>query len=294
MTRSCLVVGATSGIGLATAVELARRGNALTLAARPGSALTAAREACEQAGAPSVLTVEADINRPSDVESLVAAHMAAHDALDMVVHTAAVMGYGPLETLPPDVFAAVVDTAIHGTMNLARVVLPRQREQQQGVFVIVNSLLGSVTVPDMGAYAVSKWGQRAVAHTLQQETRDVPGIHVCIASPGSINTPIYYQAASTLDHEARPPVPVLQPETAGRHIADLLDHPKRHLSIPIGPGNPVIVAGFRLFPRLYDLIVGPGFRLGALTRRRREPGPGTTAAPAPERERARGHWPSPG
>ena len=60
------------------------------------------------------------------------------------------------------------------------------------MFIGVNSLLGSVTVPQMGAYATAKWAQRGLLRTLQQETRDEPGLHVCIVSPGSINTPIYY------------------------------------------------------------------------------------------------------
>lgn len=293
MSRFSLVVGATSGIGLATAVELAARGDRLTLVARPGSALDRARRSCLDAGAPEVLTVEADVNDPADAHRLVQEHTDRYGRLDFVVSTAAVMAYGKLEDLPPEVFSAVVDTAIHGTMHLARAVLPTLRAQGRGVFVIVNSLLGAVTVPNMGAYTVSKWGQRALARTLQQELRDAPHVHVCVASPGSINTPIYYQAANFMRRNARPPVPVLQPETAGRHIADLADRPRRHLSVPIGPTNPVIISGFRLFPRLYDLIVGPGFRLGAQTTPQDAPTTGTTARPAPQEERRHGHWPAP-
>ena len=111
--------------------------------------------------------------------------------------------------MPADLFEGVVDTAIHGTARLARAVLPVFRRQRRGVFVVVNSLLGSITVPNMGAYATSKWGQRAVARTLQQELRGERGVHVCIVSPGRINTPIYYQAANHTGRDARPPGPTL-------------------------------------------------------------------------------------
>ena len=293
MAQSCLVVGATSGIGLATAVELARRGHRLTLVARPDSALDAAAQQCRAAGADQVLTVTADVCSLDDTRRVVRAHLDRHPSLDMIVHTAAVMAYGRLEDLAPEVFSSVVDTAVHGTMNVARAALPEFRRQGTGVFVIVNSLLGSVTVPEMGAYSVSKWGQRAVARTLQQELHDAPGVHVCVVSPGSINTPIYYQAATTLRRQARPPVPVLQPQTVGRHVADLLDRPRRHVSVPVGPVNPVIVSGFRLFPRLYDTLVAPLFHLGGLSRRHTGPGTGSTLRPQPGQERMQGQWPRP-
>jgi short-subunit dehydrogenase len=161
------------------------------------------------------------------------------------------------------------------------------------VFIGVNSLLGSVTVPQMGAYATSKWGQRAVLRTLQQETRDVPGVHVCIVSPGSINTPIYYQAANYTGRATRPPWPVLAPERVADTIVRLAERPRPRVSLPVGPSNPVIVAGFRLLPAVYDLLVGPLFKLTALTGKSVAATPGNVAEPTPDQERMHGRWPEP-
>ncbi len=291
--RVVVVVGASSGIGLAAAIAFATRDDHLVLVSRSAQALEAAETACRGAGTGEVDTVVGDIGDPATADRIVARTLERYGRLDVVVHSATVMGYGTVETMPSDVFTAVVDTAVHGTVHLSRAVLPVMRRQHAGTFIGINSLLGSITVPHMGAYAASKWGQRAVLRTLQQETRDEPGVHVCIVSPGSINTPIYYQAANYSGQAVRPPWPVLSPERVGAAILRLADRPRRHVSVPVGPGNPVIIAGFRLLPLVYDRLVGPLFRLAALTRKRVAPTTGNVHQPLPARERVHGRWPDP-
>jgi len=291
--RVVLIVGATSGIGLATAVAFAARADKLVLVSRSAEALDAAEAACRRAGADVVDTIAEDLTAPAAAGRLVARTLERHGRVDVVVHTAAVMGYGSVEAMPAEVFTTVVDTAVHGTVHLARAVLPVMRSQRAGTFIGVNSLLGSITVPQMGAYAVSKWGQRAVLRTLQQETRDEPGVSVCIVSPGSVNTPIYYRAANYTGHAVRPPWPVLAPERVATAITRLADRPRRHVSVPIGPGNPLVISGFRLLPRLYDRLVGPLLRLAVLTRERLAPTAGAVHHPVPARERIHGRWPAP-
>ncbi|MET8849914.1 SDR family NAD(P)-dependent oxidoreductase [Amycolatopsis sp. NPDC004625] len=289
--RVVVVVGASSGIGLASAVAFAGRGDHLVLVSRSSEALESAERACRRAGACTVDTVAEDIGAPAAAGRLVDRVLDRHGRVDVVVHTATVMGYGSVETMPADVFTTVVDTAVHGTLHLARAVLPVMRRRHRGTFIGVNSLLGSVTVPRMGAYATAKWGQRAVLRTLQQETRDEPGVSVCIVSPGSINTPIYDQAANYTGRAVRPPWPVLAPERVAAVITRLADRPRRHVSVPVGPGNPLVVTGFRLLPRLYDRLVGPLLHLAVFTRGRVRPTPGTVHRPAPDRERVHGRWP---
>ncbi len=291
MSKNVLIVGASSGIGLATAVRLAQDGANLTLVSRDARALDIAAGSCRDAGAGAVRVDTADVLEADEVKAAVDGAVEQFGVLDAVVHTAAVMGYGEIESIPADVFTGVVDTAIHGTLHLAQAVLPVLRRQKRGTFVIVNSLLGSIAVPNMGAYATSKWGQRAMVRTLQQETRDEPDVHVCMVSPGSINTPIYYLAANYTGKDARPPVPVLQPERAAESIVHLLDRPRKNVSIPVGPANPVVITGFRLMPTLYDTMVGPLFRLAALTRRDRPASTGNVHRPESEKERVHGHWP---
>ncbi|RDI24468.1 SDR family NAD(P)-dependent oxidoreductase [Lentzea flaviverrucosa] len=289
--RVVLVVGASSGIGLASATAFASRGEDVVLVSRSGEALDAAEKACRAVGAGAVDVVVDDIADPGAAGRIVARTLELHGRIDVVVHSATVMGYGTVEAMPATVFNSVVDTAVHGTLHLAQAVLPVLRRQRTGVFVGVNSLLGSITVPQMGAYSTAKWGQRALLRTLQQETRDEPGVHVCIVSPGSVNTPVYDQAANYSGRATRPPVPVLSPDRVAAAITRLADRPRRHVSVPVGPANPLIVAAFRCLPSLYDRLVGPLFRLAALTKRTVPPSPGNVFEPVAAGERTYGRWP---
>ncbi len=84
---------------------------------------------------------------------------------------------------------------------------------------------------------------------------------------------------------------MLQPERVAASIGKLADNPRNHVSIPVGPPNPVIITGFRLLPFVYDRVVGPLFKLAALTRASEAPNEGNVHKPVPATERTFGHWP---
>jgi NAD(P)-dependent dehydrogenase (short-subunit alcohol dehydrogenase family) len=253
--RTVLVTGASSGIGRASAVELAGRGARLVLVARGREALEETAEEVRAAGAAEVLVCPADVLDEEAVRAAVTAAVDGFGRLDAVVHAAQVMAYGTIEEVPRKVFETVVETAVHGTAVVARAVLPVFREQGEGQLVVVNSLLGQVATPLLGSYVAAKWGQLGLVRVLQQETRDVPGISISILQPGGVDTPIYVQAASWTGSTGRPPPPVYSPERLGRRVVALLDRPRRQ--VQAGIFNPLITAAFRLVPGVFDVLVGP-------------------------------------
>lgn len=291
--RVVVIIGASSGIGRACVRRFAQHGDHLVLAARAQESLNRAADEAIAAGAADVRTHPVDVLDPGSVATLVADTVDHHGRIDAVVHTATTMAYGRIEDVPDEVFASVVRTAVEGTATVARAVLPVFRRQHRGVLVIVNSLLGAVTVPAMGAYATAKWGQRGLARTLQQEVRDEADVHVCLVSPGSINTPIYYQAANVIGRPARPPIPVLPASWVARVISTVVAHPRGHVSAAVGVTNPLIVFGFRVLPAVYDALVGPLFRRTATTDGERPPTVGNVLTSRPDLEREQGHWPDP-
>lgn len=286
--ETVLITGASSGIGRATALELAGRGARLVLVARDRETLEkAAAEACE-AGAGEVLVHPADVLDEDAVRAAVEAAVEQFGRLDAVVHAAQVMAYGRIEDVPREVFQQVVDTSVHGTATVARVVLPVFRRQGAGDLVVVNSLLGQIATPLVGSYVAAKWGQLGLVRVLQQETRDEPGINISILKPGGVDTPIYSQAASWAGSTGRPPPPVYSPHRLGRRIVALLDRPRREVNA--GFLNPLITAAFRLAPAAFDVLAGPLMKVLAIADGDVPPTEGNVFASNPEGNATEGHW----
>jgi NAD(P)-dependent dehydrogenase (short-subunit alcohol dehydrogenase family) len=286
--ETVLITGASSGIGRASALELAARGARLVLVARGKEALDDTADEARAAGAAEVLVHPADVTDEDAIRAAVEGAVREFGRLDGVIHAAQVMAYGTIEELPRDVFETVVETAVHGTAVIARVVLPLFREQGEGHLVVVNSLLGQVATPLMGSYVAAKWGQLGLVRVLQQETRDAPGVEVSIIQPGGVDTPIYFQAASWTGSTGRPPPPVYSAERLGRRVVALLDRPRRQ--VQAGIFNPLITAGFRLAPAVYDFLVGPLLQRMAIANDDVPPTEGNVFRSQPSGNATEGRW----
>jgi NAD(P)-dependent dehydrogenase (short-subunit alcohol dehydrogenase family) len=289
MPQTVLITGASSGIGRATARLFAQRGAELVLLARGREALEETAAEVRAQGAADVVVCPADVLDEDALRTAVDGAVTRFGGLDVVVHSAQVVAYGKIEEVPKEVYERVVDTALHGTANLARVVLPVFRRQEAGHLVIVSSLLASVATPLMGSYIAAKWGQLGLIRVLQQETRDAPGVHVSAVAPGGVNTPIYAQAGSYIGLKGRPPIPVYSPERVARSVVARLDRPRR--LVQSGFANPVVILGFRLFPAVYDALVGPLLRVFALADdHRTPPTEGNVFASRPAGNAEEGRW----
>ena len=285
---SVLITGASSGIGRATTLRFAARGSRLLLVARGRESLEETAREARDAGAGEVLICPADVKDADAVENAVQTAVTRFGRLDVVVHAAQVMAYGRVEDVPREVYEAVVDTSLHGTANVARSALPVLRGQGAGHLVVVSSVLGEITAPLMGSYAAAKWGQLGLVRTLQQEVRDVPGVHVSAVAPGGVNTPIYSQGATYAGHPGRPPAPVYSADRVARKVLGLLARPRR--LVHAGLLNAVIVAGFRLLPPVYDALVGPLFRTLALSSEERGASEGNVFRSQPAGNVTDGPW----
>lgn len=283
-SRVVLVTGGSSGIGLATARQLVARGDRVVLLARPGGRVEdAARLLGERASAAAVDVLDAD-----GVDEAVRRTVHQFGRLDAVVHAAQVMTYGRIEDLPRATFERVVDTALHGTANIARTAIPLFRRQGHGTLVVVNSLLGEIATPRMGGYDAGKWGQLGLARVLQLETRDERHVHVSIVSPGAVDTPIYDQAGNHAGRGGFPPPPVVRPERVAAAIVTCLDRPRRH--VEVGPVNGLTKLGFHLLPWLFDRLVGPLVSLAVFRGEPSAPNDGNVFTPIPTGESEHAGW----
>ena len=86
----------------------------------------------------------------------------------------------------------------------------------------------------------------------------------------------------------RPPFPVADPDRVASAIEDVLQRPRRSVSVRVGVTNPVIIAGYRLLPAVYDALVAPLFRLASVTRTSLAPTTGNVLHARPDRDRLHG------
>ena len=259
--RVVVVTGASSGIGEATALEAARRGHHVVLAARRREVLEKMAARCEEVGAASALVVPTDVADDDAVAELMAAVTERHDHLDAVLHCAGQVSYGRTEETRASDFDQVLATNLSGSANVARHALRVMREQGRGTLVLVGSLLGQIAVPEMTPYVVSKWGVRALARQLHVENLDLPDVHVCHVVPGSVDTPIYDNALDDAGGVNEAPPPTISPERVAGVVLAQLSWPRPETQTAWL--NYGLVAGFGLAPWAWDRAVGPAFRLAS-------------------------------
>lgn len=283
-----LVTGASSGIGRATALRLAARGDNLVLLARSRPALEEVAAECAQHGV-RTLVAPGNVARAREVDAAFASAVDEFGTVDAVVHSAAVLAYGRFEDVPVEVFDESVKVTLLGTANVARAALHHFGERgASGRLVVVGSLLGKIATPFMSSYVTAKWGVHGLVRTLQIEARQTPGISISLLSPGGVNTPVYRQAGTYLGRHGRPPPPVDPPEKVAAAVESALRRPRRERSV--GLANPLVILGFRALPGVFDRIVTPLMRIGGLEREAAPDGPGNVFDPTPGGEALHGVW----
>jgi NAD(P)-dependent dehydrogenase (short-subunit alcohol dehydrogenase family) len=291
--RVLVVTGASSGIGRSVALQASEVGDHLVLVARDEGSLKQVADECVVAGAASTTVLPTDVGDDQQVAATVNRTLDRHGRIDGVAHVAGVVAYGRVEDVPPEVFEGVMRTNLLGSANLARHVVPVLRKQERGALVLVGSVVGHLTVPEMSAYVVSKWGVRSLAHHLQLENRDIGEVSISYVAPGGVLTPIYEQAANYSGWAGRPPPPVDEPAKIARVIIERMDHPRKRTQV--GLANDIMRFGFTFMPGVYDTLVGPlvGLATKDLTRSA-PPGPGNVLSSHPDLNRLLGQQVGPG
>jgi NAD(P)-dependent dehydrogenase (short-subunit alcohol dehydrogenase family) len=162
--RVAAITGASSGIGLATAVHLAREGVAVVLGARRTAMLESTAEQIVAAGGRAAVST-VDVAREEEVEALVATATREFGRLDIMICNAGFGYYGTLEDTPPDVMQRMMDVNYMGTFYGARAALPIFRAQGSGHLIFVSSIVGRRGIAFMGGYTATKAAQAGLAES---------------------------------------------------------------------------------------------------------------------------------
>ena len=211
--KVAVITGGGTGIGAATALELARHGVKVTVVGRRPEPLreTAAQIAREGGEA---VAYAADVRDFPSLERLAKETANRFGRIDLVVPNAAVHDVSDIVDGDPIWWHTLVDINVVGLMNTIRAFLPCMCQQGYGHFIIVSSVSGRVTYVGEPAYVASKHAQVAFADCLRQEVTP-QGIKVTVIEPGLVDTPMSQDEFSRRMKETVTP---LEPEDCARAI----------------------------------------------------------------------------
>lgn len=180
---TALITGTSSGIGLATAIELGRAGHKVFATMRDLGRGAALQEIAAREGLPI------DI-RPLDVDSddsVRACFAGIAEPLDVLVNNAGVERHGSIEELSMEAFLTTMNTNYFGAVRCIKAVLPRMREARSGCIVNVSSVAGRISCAPLGPYSASKFALEAISEHLAGEVKPF-NIRVAIVQPGIQDT----------------------------------------------------------------------------------------------------------
>ncbi|ANE42885.1 SDR family NAD(P)-dependent oxidoreductase [Deinococcus puniceus] len=233
-----VLTGASSGIGRATAVELAARGYRLVLAARRADELGLLARQLDPTGG-RVIAVPTDVTDDASRRALLAAAAAHFGRVDVLVNNAGVaveQGWWWDDADP----LRVLRVNLEAPIELTRLALPDMRRRGAGHIVNIGSVAGRVA--SNGVYSASKYGLRGFSLALRRELLGT-GVTVSLIAPGFVR--------SEMTASARLPMP--GPEVVARAVADVLERPRAEVIVP--RFYAVLVLLNTLFPPVGDLAV---------------------------------------
>lgn len=256
------VVGASSGIGRETALQFAKRGAKVVVAARSQSGLESLVEEIRHAGGQAIFVV-ADVAEFEQVKAIADRAIETYGRIDTWVQVAAIGVMAAFEQLTPEEFKRVIDVDLMGQVYGAMVALPHLKREGRGALIHISSMEGRRALPLQSAYSSAKHGIEGFLESLRVELKH-EGIQISVTSvkPSVINTPFYNHVRTKLGVKPTGIPPYYQPSLVADAILYVAEHSTRDFIVgDIGKGLDLLQ---RLSPQLMDaillLIAFPGQR----------------------------------
>jgi NAD(P)-dependent dehydrogenase (short-subunit alcohol dehydrogenase family) len=250
--KTVLITGASSGIGRAAALKIARAGGIPLLVARSADKLEKTKREIEDMGA-SAYAYSADISEPASVDQLVEKVLADHPAVDVLVNNAGrsirrsvALSYDRFHD-----YERTIQLNYLGTIKLIMGLLPHMRDRKSGLIVNVSSIGVQTNPPRFSAYVASKaaldaWtrvvGSECIGDNVHFTTIHMPLVRTAMIAP----TKIYDS------------FPTISPEEAADLICEAIRARPKHLGTRLGTFGEV---AYTLFPKAVDQILSTAYKV---------------------------------
>jgi short-subunit dehydrogenase len=253
--RVVLITGASSGIGAACALAMAQRGAALVLGARRMDKLESVARQATALGA-KVHFQACDVASRTDVEKLVQSSLDQFGALHVAIANA---GYGlrsPVHLTTPEQMQDIWRVNVMGTWYVMAAAAPGMIERKSGHIIVVSSAIARRSIPQMGAYAMTKAAQLSLAESQRIELAS-KGVYVSSVHPVTTETEFFQQATQRSGKRVDGLGKTQSAELVAEKIARLIDHPQPELW-PFAPAR-FALALATAFPGMADWLIRRNF-----------------------------------
>jgi NADP-dependent 3-hydroxy acid dehydrogenase YdfG len=227
-SKVVVITGASSGIGEATALQLAGSGARVVVAARRTGRLETLVDQITKSGG-SARFRGVDVTKLADMQALVDYAKAEFGQVDVLVNNAGVMPLSPLSAIKVDEWDRMIDVNVRGVLHGIAAVLPDMKARGEGHIINVASIGAHVVVPTAAVYCATKYAVWALSEGLRQENSD---LRVTIISPGVVES----ELADTISDAATAELIrdyrriAIEPDAVARAIAFAIAQP-RHVDV---------------------------------------------------------------
>lgn len=190
--KVAVVTGSSSGIGLETALHLARNGFKTYATMRNTNKSDAIKQRSESENL-SIEIIQLDVIDDISVKNAINTIVEKEGRIDVLVNNAGYGLVGAVEDLSSEEIKNQFDTNVFGVFRTIREVLPTMRKQKSGRIITISSIAGFMGMPVFSAYASSKFAVEGLIESLRHEVSQF-GIHACVVEPGMIKTSIIESA----------------------------------------------------------------------------------------------------
>jgi len=240
-----VITGASRGIGLATALELARAGHQVVATMRNPAASPELGAQAAKENLP-IRIEPMDVDSDDSVKQAFS-QILAKRSVDVLVNNAGVERTGPIEETPLVDFRTCMETNYFGAIRCIQAVMRPMRERGSGAIINVTSVAGKISVSPMAPYGASKFALEALSEVLAQELRAF-GVRVAILEPGIIDTRMARNIEGMEGSKVYPQVRRLaalfegtmaagagQPQVVAQKVREIVESGTWQLRHPVGP-----------------------------------------------------------